>query len=124
MSHAKQSKQLAKKCALRCEGNWEALKYKVIDAIRMREFIRIITTYGNSMICCQEVVDDIENVLLTYKTFATYKAATPEIVQYSVQRGYAYLFATLTCTITQGSVNCPTKYVVHDLEKGTSTLTS
>lgn len=120
VTHEENGKKLTKRCLAKSKGNWNKLCYKVIDAERMIKFVEIITTYGNSVQCKQQAVDEIENILIKYSSFAAYKAIKPEIVQYGLARGFAYLFASLTVKVN--NVSCPKVYVKHNLTEDTSSI--
>jgi len=119
------AKKLTDSCLTKSAGKWEKLKYRVIDAKKMRKFIEIITVYGNSLQCRQESVDDIERVLIEFQSFAAFKATEPDITRYGMARGFTYLFASLTIgNISISASACPKVYVKTDLEKRTSTVVS
>lgn len=122
-THEQNPELLTKSCRAISEGNWEELKYKVIDANRMRKFIKIITIYGNFVRCKQECLDDIEDNLTKYKSFADFKKANPDIVFYAMARGFAYLFASLTISnIPISEDSCPRVYVKTDVKEEKSTV--
>jgi hypothetical protein len=119
------AQKLTKACLDKSEGDWEKLKYKVIDAARMRKFIKLIAVYGNSIRCVQASVNDIENILIKCKSFAEFKLNYPEMIKYGMSRGFAYLFTTLSMGDIFVSIeSCRKVYVRDNVNTGTSEVVS
>lgn len=85
------------------KGNWDVLNYKIINAAKMRNFIKYINMTGNSIECNQNSVTGIEDTLIQYKTYDIWKANNTVAVRDGLARAFAYLYSHLT--IEAGEVN-------------------
>lgn len=61
----------------------------------MRNFLKNIAVYGNSIDCKQESVNDIETILRKYKKLYAWKKENQEVTELGLTKGFIYLFSHL-----------------------------
>src|SRR5258706_6728612 len=93
MDYTKQRRDLYELMLTKSAGNWEELSYKIIDAAKMRNFLKYIAIYGNNISCNQTSVDDIEILLRKNRKYYTWKKENSEGVKLGLSKGFIYLFS-------------------------------
>jgi hypothetical protein len=95
MDSVKIKKSIYESSMANSAGDWESLNYRLINAAKMRNFLKYIAVYGNSLHCEQAAVDNIEAVLRKYGNFFLWKKQNTEAIRMGLSNGFIYLFVHL-----------------------------